>query len=367
MSKTNEIIHNNIEMVTSHITNLIDILNLTKQDALKDSITAVNLVIADYGPINLQYLCEITDMLSKDKNKLKDSPYHYMILSHNIISRLQIYGKQITDFIKEMQIVEKIEKCHITTVKSIIHKLSRIDLNIKIQTYDCDICENCMEVTDSKAINDTESKCIKCGLIKSDSLEEHNYDDINDMVLTTPTSQKHKRGTHEAEKHCYFWLDKITAINETAISDKEDVKIHSWFKINNIKNKRLLTCQDYRRCFKETYTTRLNQYVTHVRQMYSGIPPPRISWDEKRQIVSLFVLAVEKIEDLGLGGNNIKYYPYFIYKIVPHCIRDKLRSDEILNCIHLQSPDTCMLNDQIWMQVCDSEYPIRYEKTDSNA
>lgn len=369
MSKTNEIIHNNIELTINHINELIRTLHLSKYDQIKEYIDCFKNIQVEYQPINLQYLNELTENLVSSSSKSTNSQYYYMILSNNIISRLEIYSSKITDFVEQLTI----HKNQTTLVTTLLNKIKRIDLNIKIKRNNCDLCENCMEVTDSKPINDTESKCVKCGLIKTSNNfnEDYCFNDDDESPVNNRASpyrkSKPKRGTHEAEKHCLFWLDKITAIHETEITEEQDKRIHNWFKINNIKNKKLLECEDYRRCFKETQCTPLNDHVTYVRQRYSGISPPRISYDEKREIVTLFILVVEIYEDIKEGENNLKYYPYFIYKILPYVIKDGRRCMEIQKCIHLQSSVTLKSNDIIWKRISNTgRLPIDYRKTDSN-
>ena len=340
MSKTNEIIHNNIEMLLSYINELIRELHLSKYEQITEYIDCVKKINVEYQSINLQYLNELTETLHLlSSPPLSSSPslndtslYYCMILSNNIITRLEIYSKKIIEFVQQIPI----HKNQITLITGILNKVKRIDLTIKVKKINCDLCENCMEVTDSKPINDTESKCVNCGLVKTNNHNEESFGDYDEgMSSNSDYYKKPKRGTHEAEKHCLFWIDKITAINETEITEVEDTRIHNWFRINNIKNKKILDCEDYRRCFKEIHCTRLNDYVTYIRQRYSGIAPPRISYDEKREIVAIFNLVVEIYEDIKTDENNLKYYPYFIYKILPYIIKDGYRCKETQKCIHL--------------------------------
>ena len=188
----------------------------------------------------------------------------------------------ITNYIKENM---QLKHGQIQQVKILLTKIDRTDLNIKVKKLECDLCESCKEVTESKPINDTQSKCVSCGLVKINDDHITIYDDMDDIKSPNSSGcKKSRRGTHEAEKHCLIWIDKIIAIKETNISEDQNKKIHKWFGINNIRNKKLLNCEDYRRCFKESHITELNDYVTYVRLVYSGISPPRVSYDEKHEI-----------------------------------------------------------------------------------
>jgi hypothetical protein len=370
MSKTNEIIHNNIASLMSHINDLINILNLNKFEQISDSVKCFKIIKNEYQPINLQYLNELTENLlsisSPEKSSQNDvSQYYYMVLSNNIIQRLEIYSKKITLFIKENM---ELKHGQIQQVKGLLAQINRIDINIKIKKFDCDLCESCKEVTESKPINNnSQSKCGSCGLIKSnDETATMIYEDADD--IKSPNYRRPKRGTHEAEKHCTIWINKIIAIKETEISDDQDKKIRKWFNINNIRNPKLMHCEDYRRCFKEGHITELNDYVTYVRQVYSGIPPPRVSYDERQEILSIFILVVEIHEDIKTDENNLKYYPFFIYKIIPYVIKDRVRCIDIQMCIHLQSSVTLKSNDSLWKKIVDTDRipNMQFIKTDSN-
>jgi hypothetical protein len=359
MSKTNEIIHNNIESQMSHVNDLIRILNLNKFEQLIEPIECFYKIKDEYRPINLQYLNELTENLM-----MSDTPsisqYYCMILSNNTISRLDIYSKKISIFVKDQM---ELKHGQIQLVKGLLSKIDRIDLTVKIKKFDCELCESCKEVTESNPINDTQSKCVNCGLVKSNSDNvTAEYDDEFESKYNKP-----KRGTHEAEKHCIMWVDKITAIKETEITEEQDIRIRKWLTINNIRNKKLLHCEDYRRCFKESHITELNDYVTYIRLIYSGISPPRISYDERQEILSLFILVVETHEDIKTDESNLKYYPFFILKIVPWVIKDKIRCIDIQRCIHLQSSVTLKSNDRLWKKITDTgRLPIEFVKTDCN-
>ena len=48
---------------------------------------------------------------------------------------------------------------------------------------------------------------------------------------------------------------------------------------------------------------------------------------------------------------NCPYHPYFIYKIIEQILNkdsDRIRKQQILNCIHLQSRETLVDNDRIF-------------------
>ena len=66
---------------------------------------------------------------------------------------------------------------------------------------------------------------------------------------------------------------------------------------------------------------------------------------------------------------NCPYHPYFIYKIIEQIIKkksDRIRKLKILACIHLQSRETLVENDRIWVLICLRILEFTYIPTDRN-
>lgn len=63
---------------------------------------------------------------------------------------------------------------------------------------------------------------------------------------------------------------------------------------------------------------------------------------------------------------NMRYYPYFIYKILEIVIIDKNKLNSLLECIHIQSDDTLNNHDDVWFKICESAPQLRgkYKPTD---
>lgn len=56
---------------------------------------------------------------------------------------------------------------------------------------------------------------------------------------------------------------------------------------------------------------------------------------------------------------NMRYYPYFIYKILEIVILDKNKLNSLLECIHIQSDDTLNNHDDVWFKICESAPQLR--------
>jgi hypothetical protein len=96
--------------------------------------------------------------------------------------------------------------------------------------------------------------------------------------------------------------------------------------------------------------------------------PPQLTRDETRQLHNIFDKCVNEYENVKpIGKRNKMYYPYIIYKILDHIItKNGIRKKRILECIHLQSRDTLITNDNIWEKICENIDGVDYKPTDKN-
>ena len=88
------------------------------------------------------------------------------------------------------------------------------------------------------------------------------------------------------------------------------------------------------------------------------------------QIFNYFNKAVQAYNEsykTTRTNNNIKYYPYFIWKIIEIIYKDQPRRRyEIFECIHLQNLDTLKKNDKIWKNICNKIPEFKFKPTDRN-
>ena len=72
------------------------------------------------------------------------------------------------------------------------------------------------------------------------------------------------------------------------------------------------------------------------------------------------ILKAPKVDN---NKTNTIYYPYIIYKILEAILSSGNRKYLILECIHLQSRETLIVNDKIWEKIC-KYIDITYIPTD---
>ena len=106
-----------------------------------------------------------------------------------------------------------------------------------------------------------------------------------------------------------------------------------------------------------------NTHISLIRKLITGKAPRPPTHNEKNKIFNYFNKAVEAY-NATKRDINIKYYPYFIWKIMEMIYTDPIRKAEILECIHLQNLDTLKKNDKIWRQICKQVPEFTFKSTD---
>ena len=236
-----------------------------------------------------------------------------------------------------------------------------------IRKLDYKVCPNCrgrMNLDGPRS----ELRCTKCDyilLLKGMMYDEsHMYS--NDGSLA-------KRGAYETSRHCRYHAERILAIKNPNIPEAvigTSGKIDKWLERNGFKFVKLATCSDYRRCLKEIDETKYNEHVPYIRQVKSGVSPERLFHLEMSLLSIYFEKAVTEFNRIKVNERaNLKYYPYFIFKIVEIILsksEDKKRLQSIVNCIHFQRDNTIVANDRLWNQICDGVPEFPFRKTDRN-
>jgi hypothetical protein len=95
--------------------------------------------------------------------------------------------------------------------------------------------------------------------------------------------------------------------------------------------------------------------------------PPQLTHGELRQLYNLFDKSVNAFDVVKPADkSNTMYYPYIIYKILDLIVSNGMRKKRILECIHLQSRDTLIANDNLWECICATLSDLEYRPTDRN-
>ena len=244
------------------------------------------------------------------------------------------------------------------TIKNNISDFNTYNINIRSETTKndkCDICDIKYTIDHEK----NELYCKSCGLVSH--LSEELYDSNFGLLET-----KQKNSSYDASNHCEFWFKRIFALEPTDMDESILTSVHQWL----IKNNYPITCKCIRKALQKLKLTNFNTHVSLIRKLLTGKVPEPPTYDQKMQIFNYFNKAVQayiEIYKTTHTNNNIKYYPYFIWKIIEIIYKDQPRRRyEIFECIHLQNLDTLKKNDKIWKKICNKITEFKFKPTDRN-
>ncbi len=283
-------------------------------------------------------------------------------LSERNVKKQNIYNK-FMKFIENENIISKIKRIYTYCTK--LHKMYdaqdqeisisfkkyntlNIDIEYNDKMYDvCILCKYPL-VIEAKT---SEFVCKKCGTV------EKMYGVVfEDEQLFYQEGQRTKNGKYDPSKHCKFWVDRILArenIDDNKFKDAvKAVKLCR--KRDNIRIEQL-SCEMIRSYLKELHLTIYNDHVPFIRKKITNIEPAQLT-DHELMLVHVYFSRVIQIFNRIKTSNkpNCPYHPYFIYKIIEQILKGNehaSRRKEILSNIHLQSRDTLIENDCIWIQI----------------
>ncbi len=252
---------------------------------------------------------------------------------------------------------------HQNVLIMLLSKYNNSTIIQSISTISYNKCSNCNK--DMKMISiSSEMVCTECGqtTVLSGTVFE-------DEQFYYQEGQRSKHGSYDSTKHCKFWIDRIQARESKTIPESVINSIKKNIRYNNIKNVEELTCEEIRKYLRQTKNTSYNEHVPLIRKIITGITPPQLTDEEVQLIILLFSKSVKVYEKVKpFNKMNVMYHPYPIYKIIEHILKDpkmKKRKNDILSCIHLQSRETLIDNDETWEDMC-KYLNIEYIPTDRN-
>jgi phage regulator Rha-like protein len=362
--------------VEIHHSNVLQRINLIKQslDSLKNADTKLNPIFPNVvtarkfkqisqiiEKVDLEYETDIIPSLVEyyGENKLGADSYNIQLASNDYNGKLV----QCIEFIQSMRdylLKKNTRKVVVAVLNSTIKEFKEFIITTEVKKMDCETC-SCggkMKVfpTNSERI------CERCGFVMV------LYGTVfEDTQFYNQEGQRSKHGSYEPSRHCKFWVCRIQAEGSTEISATCIDQVTACAKRDGIIDRRKLMCAQIREYLKETKFTNYNDDVPLIRKIITGIVPPQLTHDELRCLYNLFdkcVNAYEKVKPIG--KSNKMYYPYIIYKILDHIIKNSMRKRRILECIHLQSRDTLIANDNTWERICGIVENIDYKPTDKN-
>lgn len=291
-------------------------------------------------------------------NKHTIDNYNTQVMGGNYCSKLQ----QCYDFIKGIYThmlnngMDKIS----SELGNIINRYNSCLINtyVKDVTYDMCPCGVKMKVYPETS----ELICDSCGYVVT------LYGTVfEDTQFYNQEGQRSKHGCYDPSRHCKFWVLRIQAKENADISNECLDKMLYCIKRDKIKDSRKLMCYQIRSYLKETKFTEFNDHIPLIRKLITGVVPPQLTREELMKLYNLFDKAVNTFETVKPEGkSNTMYYPYIIYKILDFIIKKSIRKRHILECIHLQSRDTLIANDNLWELVCAKLPDLQYKPTDRN-
>lgn len=322
----------------------------------------------------MKYLEQIHDQICKKIRTVSDVDPRILELYQNFILESNYFlcnniMKSYLDNFERQRIFQKIDviiskmdkdnqNYHHLKIKE--YKSLKVEgIEASRKTYKCEFCGGSVQVDP----NNSELVCRNC----------QNIVVIKGMIFDNTQVYSHdgsiiKRGSYESLKHCKEHLEKILIEKPFDIPESVNEKILEWLKVNK-KNPKVMSCQDWRVTLKELKFTKYNKYIPFIRKNYGGPPAGHLYNYEKEKIYMYFDKLIKAIEILKVGKDNINHYPYFILKLLELILsgkNDKVRLQNIVDCIHIQSNNTVGDHDDLWKKICALVPEFTYKKTDRN-
>lgn len=364
---------------------------LTKLNTVGDAIgilgeydmSSINIIICDkfkyiariYNNMKDSYEMEVVDILSEYYDDIVENDH---IKNHNKNTMADIYGmyitsgnyngklKQCMDFIET--ILEYIKsnddkkdnEKNVQELSNLVKKFKRSKISTAVSeiNYDTCACGTKMKIFPTTS----ELVCPACGKVLM------LYGTVfEDTQFYNQEGQRSKHGCYDPSRHCKFWVHRIQAKENTDIPKKCIDQLIYCIKRDGITDCRRLLCSQLRFYLKETNNTDYNDHIPLIRKIITGIVPPQLTHNELRQLYNLFDKSVNAFDIVKPADkSNTMYYPYIIYKILDLIISNGVRKKQILECIHLQSRDTLIANDNLWESICATLSDLEYRPTDRN-
>ncbi len=240
-------------------------------------------------------------------------------------------------------------------IKENIHIYDNYRIEIENNLNKTNVCENCS--CELLADSDKgELYCAGCGMLLKKA------GDIAENSTTNTPDNKSKNSSYDASNHCEFWLKRLFALEPTELDDNIKETVEKWLRKNNYTP----TCRNIRKALQKTKLSNHNTHVSLIHKLITGKSPEPPTYNIKNIIFNYFNKAVQAYNIIK-KDTNIKYYPYFIWKIMEMVYwKDPIRRTEILQYIHFQNHDTLSNNEKIWRQICDIVPEFTFIPTDPN-
>lgn len=384
---TIEIINNLILVKTKSLYEIAHIIQNCNISSVNNKIcgfiTAIQEISNDYEMGSVKIISDYFQEIEEFTQKVSDKDAH--------VSKLKKYFNDYQIFIKKENFIGKIERYY-NTIKNLVNALTKeknkailkyiseikdkfllyesftlTENSNKISYNKCPKCEQGMKIIS----NTSEIICEACGIT------ENLYGTVfEDDQFYFQEGNRSKTGSYLPGKHCRFWIERIQARESKEIPESVLNKIRNCIKQNKIRNVDEISCKEIRKYLSQTHNSPYNEHVPLIRKLITGKSPEPLLEEEVQLITIYFDKVIRVYEEIKPDNKtNVPYHPYLIYKIIEHILykkspmefqKSKKRIINTLNCIHLQSRETLINNDNTWSEICDNIEEITYRPTDEN-
>lgn len=333
------LIYNTYELDNNDINILKNYYNIINEQRENYKIDSVNLKIKFYNEKN-------------KKEKIKHyKKYTNYIINNNIIGDIDRFFRLLNNFRSKYIFSSK-------KLTSCISKFKLISINLTANNLNNNICDCGNKLTiEAKT---SEFQCKKCG--KCIKLYGTVFEDDQFWLQE---GQRTKHGKYDPTKHCKFWIDRIQAKENAEIPDKVINVIKKCLRRDNIWIDQL-NCSIIRGYLKSNKLSSYNDHVPLIKKIITGKEPEQLT-DVEFDKTCLYFSKIIQIYNKIKPDNkpNCPYHPFFIFKILENIIDNRIRKNNILSCIHLQSRETLIENDRIWKLICEHLDDFTYKPTEA--
>lgn len=300
----------------------------------------------------------LTYRYTQQQSKYIYNKLNEYILYENIYEILNTMINEYADFVKYHKLrIHEMDHKIIDKMNKLLMNYSKINLEFKTIEIQFDICKckNKMIVRP----NSSELVCTKCGYLYM--MTGTVFDDSH---FYTQNECRFKHAGYEPSKHCKCWIDRIQAKENTTISESVIKKLENCIRRDGIRNKRLITIEQFRGYLKDCNLSELNEHISLIRKIITGVNPPQLTYAETQDICNSFNKAIKAYNLIKPDTkSNVLYYPYILRKLIETHIDDRAKKSYLLSCIHLQGPSTLADNDNTWFKICKIVPSFKYKPT----
>ena len=365
-SGTIEINHSNIVKKIKKLEKIFSILNNmpigkdTIRGDKKAFLCRLNYINKLYMDVKENYDLDVINILSEYYDFSADSNNVY----EQCIDTFNYDGKLVNCILSLERLVSFIENKE-TKIKIIklINNANKYQISSRVVKNNFDICTEC----GSKMATFSEFSELRCET-KLCGFSKKLYGTIfEDIQIYNQEGQRSKHGIYDPARHCKFWVNRIQAKEKKEIPKQIIKKLKLSMIRDCLIDKRKIKCMHIRMYLKELNYTEYNDHIPLIRKIITGKTPPQLKEKEIRKLYNYFNKAVDAFDNVKLPTqSNTPYYPYFIYKIIDQILNNGRRKFLILECIHLQSRETLISNDNTWKKICKNVDELNYKPTDRN-